>query len=192
MEQQSQNGSPLVFTIDVTRLPAAGRKIRIEAGEDECRWLSREHGLMDIKRFVAELQVLPWRRDGARVTGTVEADIVQECVVTLGPVENRISESVDATYRPAPSSKTQREKHEPEIIIDYGSPDAPEMIEAGSLDLAALAIEHFSLGIDLYPRVPGHRADLQTDENDATTNDDKPVSPFAALAKFPVNKKNPR
>ena len=42
---------------------------------------------VSVERLRAELLVAPWKRNGVKVSGEVEADITQACVVTLEPIE---------------------------------------------------------------------------------------------------------
>ena len=40
-------------------------------------------------------------------------------------------------------------------MIDPDASDPPELLAGPALDLGAIAVEHFLLAVDLYPRAPG-------------------------------------
>ncbi len=58
------------------------------------------HELSSVESFHADLLVSEWKRDGVRVSGRVEAEIVQPCVVTLEPVTQHIDEEVNGLFVP--------------------------------------------------------------------------------------------
>ncbi len=103
----------------------------------------------------AELLVSPWKRNGVQVEGKVQADIVQECIVTLEPLPGHIAESVSSVFLPE-DSKLGREGFGQggEILIEVDGPDSPETFSGDSIDVGALAEEFFALAIDPYPRKP--------------------------------------
>lgn len=148
--------SPVSFLAHVARLPQKGMPVVIEAGEKERAALAQMHGLVDVKRYRAEMLVSPWKRHGIKVSGTVKADIVQECVVTLEPVQNRIEETIEGLFLPE-DSKLGRLGFQDggEIVLDAEGPDSPETFSGDSIDVGAFAEEFFSLGIDPYPRKAG-------------------------------------
>jgi hypothetical protein len=151
-----QDKSPVSFTASVTRLPQKGMPVVIDADARQREALAVAHGLVSVERFHAELLVAPWRRNGIKVSGRVEADITQECVVTLDPLHSRIDETVDGLFLPE-DSKLGRLGFDGggEIHVDAEGPDSPETFSGDTIDVGALAEEFFGLGIDPYPRKAG-------------------------------------
>ena len=100
-----------------------------------------------------------------KVSGSVEADITQACVVTLEPVTTHIDEAVEGLFLPE-ESKLGRQGFEGggEILIDADGPDSPETFSGDTIDVGALAEQFFGLGIDPYPRKPGVELELAPDE----------------------------
>ncbi len=170
--------SPLSFLAHVGRLPDKGLPVHIHADERQCAALAAAHGLLAVEGFRADLLVKRWKRHGVEVAGTVEADIVQACVVTLEPLAAHISEPVSALFLPA-ESKLGREGFGAggEILIDAEGPDAPELFNGDTIDVGGLAEEFFELAIDPYPRKEG--ADYAVPDDP-----DRPESPFAGLAEL--------
>ena len=173
--------SPTSLIINVATLPARGRRERFEPDAGQRRALAAAHGLASADRLVAELTIKRWQRDGVRVAGTVTADIVQTCVVSLEPVPARIEAPVDAVFVPEGSrlARPRSEGAAHDIIVDPDGPDTPEVFAPPDLDIGAVAEEFFALALDPYPRAPG-AAPVGNPARDA--GDDAPESPFAALA----------
>lgn len=167
--------SPVSFLANVARLPRKGMPVTIEATEEQRSGLAREHGLLSVRRFRADLLVESWKRDGVRVSGKVEADIEQACTVTLEPLQAEIREDVDAVFVPE-NSKLARPKVDErgEILLDVDGADSPETFAGDVIDVGALAEEFFALAIDPYPRKEGAVLP-RTEEGDDKT------SPFASL-----------
>jgi uncharacterized metal-binding protein YceD (DUF177 family) len=172
---------PISHPVSVARLPQRGMPVKLAATESECEALAREHGLIEVKSFTADLMVAKWRRDGVKVTGTVTAEIVQACSITLEPLDVRVENQVEAVYVPEHSklARVQADANG-EIVLDPDGPDAPETFAGDHLDVGQVAEEFFGLGIDPYPRKPGAELPpvLDSDKEPAK------VSAFAKLADF--------
>lgn len=167
--RQDQEKSPVSFKASATRLPQKGMPVIIDADARQREALAAEHGLVSVERFHAELLVAQWKRNGVKVSGRVEADITQECVVTLDPLQAKIDETVEGLFLPE-DSKLGRQGFEGsgEIYIDAEGPDSPETFSGDMIDVGALAEEFFSLGIDPYPRKSG--ATLTVGSEDGTSS----------------------
>jgi hypothetical protein len=148
--------SPVSFVTHVARLPKKGMPVVIDADEKQRAELAREHGLEAVSRYHADLTVAPWKSGGVRVSGAVEADITQACVVTLDPIESKIAEKVSAVFLPEDSKLKRLDFHTAsEIVLDADGPDGPELFSGDTIDVGALAEEFFALAIDPYPRKDG-------------------------------------
>ncbi|UCI17801.1 DUF177 domain-containing protein [Mesorhizobium sp. B2-1-8] len=146
--------SPVSFFANVARLP--GLPVVIEADAAQRAALAEAHGLLSVEAYRAELLVASWKRNGVKVSGRVEADITQACIVTLDPVQAHIDEPVEALLLPE-DSKLGRQGFEGggEILLDADGPDSPETFSGDIIDVGALAEQFFGLAIDPYPRKPG-------------------------------------
>ncbi|MCR4267015.1 DUF177 domain-containing protein [Nitratireductor sp. ZSWI3] len=152
---EKQGASPVSFKVNVHRLPRKGMPVIIEADAAQRAALAGEHDLLSVEGFRADLAVRPWKADGIKVSGRVQADIIQACVVTLEPVESRIDEEVSATFVPEGSRLARNDMEGGEFVVDAEGPDLPETFLGDLIDVGALAEEFFGLGIDPYPRKPG-------------------------------------
>lgn len=159
--------SPISFVANVARMPQKGLPVVIEADEKQREALAEAHGLEAVKSLRAELMVTAWKRNGVRVAGTVVADIVQTCVVSLEPVENHIEEEVQGLFLPE-DSKLGRLGFDGggEIMLDVEGPDSPETFAGDTIDVGALAEEYFGLAIDPYPRKQGAAISSSAGETD--------------------------
>lgn len=165
MKHQEEPPSSVSFDAHVSRLPQKGMPVRIEANAAQREALARDHDLLSVERYVAELLVAPWKRHGVKIAGRVEADITQACVVTLEPVTAHIDEAVEGLFLPE-DSKLGRQGFEGggEILLDAEGPDGPETFNGDTVDVGALAEQFFGLAIDPYPRKPGVGLDAASEE----------------------------
>ncbi|PRD41907.1 metal-binding protein [Phyllobacterium phragmitis] len=174
--------SALKFPVSVQHLPQKGITVTIKANERERTALARDHDLEVVKSFEAEFQIMPWKKQGVKVQGRIDADIVQACIVTLEPLDARIAEDVEAVFVPENSKLARiRLDESGEMLIDAEGPDMPETFSGDRIDIGAVAEEFFELAIDPYPRKPGITEPITSSES-AVTDTEKPVSPFASLA----------
>jgi uncharacterized metal-binding protein YceD (DUF177 family) len=146
-----------------------GQHVDLVADETVRAALARMANLQDLPRLTASFDLVPSGRNGLHIEGEVSSTVVQECVVTLEPVEQNLVEQIDLTFIPegAPGSA--------ETTIAADETDPPEALVGGIVDLGAIATEYFLLGIDPYPRKAG--AEFQP-----TSAGDGGAKPFAALA----------
>ena len=169
--------SPVSFAVHVARLPEKGLPVSFAADEESRAALARDHDLEEVRAFSFDLLVTRWKKDGVKVTGKVTADIVQLCVVTLEPLENRVEAKIEALFVPEGSSLARPYDPSGEILVDAEGEDAPEPFSGDSVDVGAVAEEHFELAIDPYPRKPDARLPRDVEPKP----EDNP-NPFARLA----------
>lgn len=164
MNHQEEPRSSVSFEAHVSRLPQKGMPVRIEADAAQREALARDHGLVSVERYVADLVVTPWKRHGVKVKGRVEGDITQACVVTLEPLTAHIDEEVEGLFLPE-GSKLGRQGFEGggEILLDADGPDSPETFIGDTIDVGALAEQFFGLAIDPYPRKAGVSLETEPD-----------------------------
>ncbi|WP_269930233.1 DUF177 domain-containing protein [Aminobacter sp. HY435] len=159
-----QTDSPVGYPVNVARLPQKGMPVLIDADAAQRAALAGAHGLLSVERYRADLLVTKWKRNGIKVSGRVEAEITQACIVTLEPVTASIDEDVEGVFLPE-ESKLGRQGFNAagEILLDAEGPDGPETFTGDTIDVGALAEEFFGLGIDPYPRKTGAAAPSAAD-----------------------------
>lgn len=159
---------PWSVPVRIEEVPETGLGMHLSADKDMREKIARIADVLALPRLEADFMITR-RGRGLRVVGEVSATVEQTCVISLDPIENRITEPVALIFEPAADSDlTGLARGEPE-----GEP--PELLQGDCVDLGALATEFLLLGIDPYPRKPG--ATFAPPAAAAATD-----GPFAALA----------
>jgi uncharacterized metal-binding protein YceD (DUF177 family) len=160
--------------IEVEGLGDAPAVFPLEANATERAALARRFGLPAIGSLKAKLRLQRVHGGTAlRLTGRLEADVTQSCVVTLEPVENRVEEEFTILY--AADAPTEA------IETDTDSDESwAEPLPHGGLDIGEVVAQHLSLALDPYPRRADAAVEGRWAEGEAPTKE----SPFAALAKL--------
>lgn len=107
-------------------------------------------------------------------TGSLDATVVQDCVVSLEPFEAAVVERFRVLFVPGDRLEDER--------FDNDDPDAPDTIpfEGGTIDLGEASVEQLALALDPFPRKPG--ATFAEEAIADGADEDETLSPFAALA----------
>lgn len=166
------------WSIGVSEIPAAGKRIEYTATEAERIAAARAWDILACTALACEIRVKPLRDGRYRVAGTIRASIVQACVVTLEPVDGTIEEAFDVEFWPADQIPSLQSTAQDEWF-DPQAADGAEPIENGRIGLGRLVFECVSAALDPYPRKPGATLDWQEPETSKAA-----VHPFAALAKL--------
>ena len=156
--------------VTVAAVPETGRRLDLVADDAARDAIAKAAGLAALPRLEARFDLTRQGADGLRAVGRVSATVVQNCVVTLEPIESQIDEAVDLVFLP--------DVEPPAEAVDLEALEAdepPEAIRNGVIDLGAVATEFLLLGLDPYPRKPGAVFD-------APPAGDPASHPFAALA----------
>jgi len=170
---QAKSGWPWSVPIRVDEIPETGRQVTVIADERLRAALAPIIGVDAVLRLEAAFELMRRGRDGVRVIGTVTGRVGQTCVVTLEPIENDITETVDLTFVPGGADAAKRAHIT--LAHDTDDPELPEPLNNGTVDLGVIATEFFVLGVDRYPRKPGAQFAAPATEEAGT-------KPFAALA----------
>jgi uncharacterized metal-binding protein YceD (DUF177 family) len=155
------------------RMPVEGRPVALAATAEERAEIAAFLEVTEVPRLEVSLTALPFR-DGIRVSGRLQAEVVQPCVVTFAPVRQEIDEPIDRIF--LPGGEKQAGPGHAEVFVDLEEDDAPDYFEGHELDLSDLVLETLALAIDPYPRAPGASLDevLPSEPDDSD-------SPFAGL-----------
>jgi uncharacterized metal-binding protein YceD (DUF177 family) len=156
--------------VAVAAVPETGRRLDRVADGAAREAIAKAAGLAALPRLEAGFDLTRHGADGLRVVGRVSATVVQNCVVTLEPIESEIDEAVDLVFLPDVAPATDAVDLE---ALEADEP--PEAIRDGVIDLGAVATEFLLLGLDPYPRKPGAVFE-------APPASDPTSHPFAALA----------
>ena len=166
--------SPILeFTrpIDGRRLPPAGGVYEIAATAEERAALARRFDLLQLGRLAARVELTPVPGGFFRLSATLEAELVQACVVTLEPVPSRIEETFSLLYGAVDEQK--------DIMLD-GDSETVEPIEGGMIDIGEAVAQQLSLALDPFPRAAFADAEAAAEASEPARLD----SPFAILAQL--------
>jgi uncharacterized metal-binding protein YceD (DUF177 family) len=167
---------PFSRPLRVDALPGKGATQTIAADAEERAALAKLNRLAAIASLSASFKLSHSGRDAVKVTGAVQAEVTQVCVVTLEPFPASVDEPVDVLFSPpAKEEPARRAGPEKEEDLDLAAADPPDVIVDGVIDLGVLAAEFLTLGLDPYPRKPGVAFAAPA----AVAGE---ASPFAALA----------
>ncbi|GEO84617.1 MULTISPECIES: YceD family protein [Alphaproteobacteria] len=172
-------GPAFSYLVKVGHVSANPVQVHVEADERECAALAELWQVEAVNRLSADLQINRWKRDGIRIKGRVDGEIVQACVVTLEPVVGQISQEIDQIFVPEGSKLARIVTDEAgEMVLDPEGPDLPETFVGDTIDAGAVVAEFAALNIDPYPKKPGVEFSGHIESGE---DDDRRPSPFAAL-----------
>jgi uncharacterized metal-binding protein YceD (DUF177 family) len=152
--------SELPRPVVVDRMPGV---FAVEASAEECAALALRLRIDTVQAVTCRFAL---RRQGniIEAEGALDARVVQTCVVTLAPVEQRVAERFIVRFVPAGQETDDEDPESPDELAYDGS----------SIDLGEAAAQQLALALDPYPRSPG--AVLDESAQDA------PETPFSRLS----------
>lgn len=147
------------YRLEADQVTTRATKLSISATPQERKDLARRLRVADIETLGAEITAQ--REPGStiiHIEGRVTARIVQNCITTRQPVAEEVSETFESWYadpaQAVPFVKARREKlnrgeRDMEVLPER---DDPDLVTDGFIDVAELAAQYLSLGINPYPR----------------------------------------
>jgi uncharacterized metal-binding protein YceD (DUF177 family) len=158
--------------VSITRLGDDEARYLITASDTERTALARRFNLVAVDRFTADVRISRQAQGGIRLKAAIEADIVQECVVTLEPFASRVADDFTLVYRRQVAQQSE--------ILDVDE-DEFEPLEGEAIDIGEAVAQQLSLALDPFPRAPG--AGLSEAVQAEVSASPRP-HPFAELAKL--------
>ena len=170
-----ERSDPWRVPVAVLQIPEGGLHREIDADEVARKVMAEIAGIREVLSVHASFDVTPKSGGRFHVAGNIRARVGQTCVVTLDAIENDIHEPIDLFF--APPEQIPQLADLVDDTADGGAetPDPPEPIEGGVIDLGRLATDALFLAIDPYPRKPDAVFDHKV------TPPDPEDHPFAAL-----------
>jgi len=171
---------PWRVPIAVAQIPDTGLHRDIEADRAMRNAVADVGGLREVLSAKASFDVTPLSGGRFHVSGHVRARIGQTCVVTLDPMESDIDEAIDLIFAPPEQIPQMAALVDESEHSDGETPDPPEPIENGMIDLGRLATDALYLAVDPYPRKPDAVFEPMVEAADPEDH------PFAALKALKV------
>ena len=153
-ERPTDTSNPWSVPIAVIQIPETGVARDIEANPAEREAMAVLGGLLDVGSAKASLLLTPIKGGHVHVTGRVWGRVGQTCVVTLDPMESDFDEAIDLMFAPPSQIRELAESVDEDIESEDETPDPPEPIDNGFIDLGRLATDALYLGLNPYPRKP--------------------------------------
>jgi uncharacterized metal-binding protein YceD (DUF177 family) len=164
----------------VDKIPPSGLEEKITASKAERQRVAERFGLLDLSDLKAHLDVHPTHGGQViAVTGTMTAEVVQQCVVTLESLPSHIEQNIAVRYA------DETEKTAANALQIEPDEDDIEPIIGGVIDLGELVAQHLGTALDPYPRKPG-LAFVEAAYGDGETDN----NPFAKLTELPKKTKD--
>jgi uncharacterized metal-binding protein YceD (DUF177 family) len=182
----TEKSDPWRVPVAVAQIPETGLHRDIEADPAVRNAVAEMGGLRDVLSARASFDVTPKSGGRFHVTGHVRARIGQTCVVTLEEIENDIDEQVDLIFAPPEQVPQMAALVDEAEESDEETPDPPEPIENGTIDLGKVATDALYLAVDPYPRKPGAVFEPMVEVADPEDH------PFAALRALKAEPKKTR
>ncbi len=152
------------FEISLDDLGKQEKRYRLSATADERAKIAKRLETPSVEKLEGDMQVRA-TRTVVYVAGSLSASLTRECVASLEPMGEEVSEAFELEFsRLAPADE-----------IDPFDLEAPEAIEGDVLDLGELLVQQLSLAMTPFPRKPD--AESLADAYAPHEN----ISPFAAL-----------
>lgn len=136
--------------VQLDKIPVVGLEQALVANVAQREKLAKRFDLKELSKLQASLSIKPAHAGQViMVTGTLIADVVQTCVVTLEPLSSHIEHSVNVLCAL------------PENLDDYvkstsfDSDQEVEPIVNGGIDLGEIVAQQLGIVLDPYPRKPG-------------------------------------
>ncbi|BBB99650.1 uncharacterized metal-binding protein YceD (DUF177 family) [Bradyrhizobium japonicum] len=177
---------PWRVLVNVAQIPETGLHREIAADEAARKAMAEVAGLREVVSAHAEFDLQPKRDGSYHVTGRVKARVGQTCVVTLDPIENEIDEPIDVVFAPPEQIPQMADLVDDADGSDEETPDPPEPIVGGFIDIGRLATDALFLGVDPYPR----KVDAVFEQKpEAADPENHPFAALKALKEKPDGKK---
>ncbi|MBI76426.1 MAG: hypothetical protein CMM53_01400 [Rhodospirillaceae bacterium] len=159
------------FLIHPSELEEIEKKFVLNPESSEKIALAKRFGFEEIKSFTINVCVKTIKaKHAVRVSGNINAKIVQNCVVSMVPLESIIDETFDVDFYDISHVVT-------ETFLDDG---LFEIYENDVIDLGEVGAQELALAANPYPRAEGLADEVIGPY--LITKEDKKNKPFAALA----------
>lgn len=162
---------PVRHFFDLGGLSEAGSDVPVLVSGNDLARLAHWAGIDAVNAFSAVVELRRLSRTHFVFDATLDADIVQACVVTLEPVATHIARRFSRELHYVPHLQASGGV----LTLAAGDEDVPEEIDSLHYDLAVPLLEEFLLAIDPYPRKEGAAFEPTKD------GVEPPESPFAVL-----------
>src|SRR5690606_11223516 len=119
-------------------------------------------------------------RRSVRLSASLEADVVQACVVTLEPVSATIRSNLERLYSTDAVGESEGTVAAGEVEVGHDEEEPPEPLVDDTIDVGQAVAEQLALEIDPFPRAAGVEFEGYT----SGESEEASPHPFASLARL--------
>jgi uncharacterized metal-binding protein YceD (DUF177 family) len=174
----TERASPFAWDVEISDVPASSPEIRRVATAAERLALASALEILSCESCTATYRVRRLAGDRYGLRGSLNAEIVQACVITLAPVHDMVATTFNVEFWPAEQLAAEGG------AVDLEDETDIEPIDGHRLTIGRVIYEELAAALNPYPRRPGAEFTPATDLAGM-----KP-SPFAALATLKAANKN--
>lgn len=153
----------------LARIGAEPLRLEIAASRAECDALAHRFDLLALHRLAANVELTRRGSDMLLLRGTFDAVFVQECVVTLEPIDGALSGEFELLYGPPDGEEMAAGMVSDAVVF--------EPLVGDAIDIGEAVGQEFSLALPPFPRRPDVQAAPATPLSDAP-------GPLAELARL--------
>lgn len=176
------------YQILVEEIPSQGKEFKISPSDAEKKAIASRLQIVSLEELNATLSVSRQNGHVIQVSGKFDARLTQNCVVTMEPLKQDVSDEFDAWYadheQAVPFKRVQQEALAKREMIDLPileEDEDPEQIEDGKIDLGELVTQYLSLSLDPYPHKEGIDYENKEIVRKGPVKETLRPNPFAAL-----------
>lgn len=174
--------------IIVEEIPSQGKEFTITPNESEKKAIAKRLEIVSLDSLTAKLSVSRQNGHVIQVSGKFDAQLTQNCVVTMEPLKQQVSDEFDAWYadheQAIPFKRVQQEAMAKREMIELPmleENEDPEQIEDGKIDLGELVTQYLSLSVNPYPHKEGIDYENKEVVRKGPVKESLRPNPFAAL-----------
>lgn len=176
------NNGPLDWTYDLAALGERALRENRVASAAEREAIARVLDISSCEALSARFDLVPAGEGRyVRLTGTLEADVIQACIITLEPVGAHISEAFSAEFW-APEDIGASDPTVEHSVLEG---EDREPMAGVRIEVGRVVFETLSAALDPYPRKSGAEFNWQDSKEGAGAD---PQNPFAVLQKLKKEK----
>lgn len=161
----------LTRIVALDRIGGAGLETVVEASAEECEALARRMRVPAVNQLRCAFRLRRIADREIEAQGELDAEVVQECVVSLAPFVQPVAEAFSVQFVPAGTEAPDDDLEAPDQIPYDG----------GAIDVGEAAAQQLALALEPFPRAPGVDTPGPGEPDDDDDAEPKP-HPFAILA----------
>lgn len=167
-------------SINVEKVKSRGLRENIAARPEECEKLADQLGLNKLSALSFNCVLMPWKKGGVEISGSVSATFDETCVVTLENFTTEIKHDVKRYFERAGRAAPEI----PVLDLEGIDDDIPDSFEGGKIDIGEIAVESLALCLSPHPRKPGAVFTDHMESDPNSVNDPARKNPFDVLQKL--------